>query len=92
MQNCGLCWPGWPQSKIEDSEKKNKYFSLVSELKTLWNLKVTFIPIVIGALGAVTEGTGGLGNKRASGDHPNYYIIEIGLKTWGDLRSLKLQW
>ena len=26
------------------------------ELKKLWNMKVTFIPIVIGALGRITEG------------------------------------
>ena len=25
--------------------------------------------------------TGGLGNNRTSGDHPNYYIIEIGQNT-----------
>ena len=44
------------------------------------------IPIVIGALG-----TGGLGNKRTSRDHPNYSITEIGKdtgKSLGDLRRL----
>ena len=41
-------------------------------------MKVTIIPIVIGAFDTVTKGTGGLGNKRMSGDHPNYYIIENG--------------
>ena len=33
----------------------------------------------------------GLGNKRMSGDHPNFYIIEIGQNTEkspGDLRRL----
>ena len=29
----------------------------------------------------IGTGTGGLGNKRTSGDHPNYSIVEIGLKT-----------
>ena len=36
-------------------------------------------------------GTGGLGKKRMSGDHPNYSIIEIGQNTEkkpGDLRRL----
>ena len=35
--------------------------------------------------------TGGLGNKRMSGDHPNYSIVEIGQNTKkspGDLRRL----
>ena len=34
--------------KSKESEKK--------ELKKLWNMKVTFIPIIIGALGTVTKG------------------------------------
>ena len=34
--------------------------------------------MVIGALTTVTkEGTRGLENKRTSGDHPNYSIVEI---------------
>ena len=35
--------------------------------------------------------TGGIGNKRTSGDHPNHCIIEIGQnteKSLGDLRRL----
>ena len=63
---------------------KDKYLDLTRELKKLWNMKVTFISIVIGALGIVSwiiEGTGELGNKRMSGDHPNYYTIEIGQNT-----------
>ena len=70
---------------------------LVRELKKLWNMKVTIIPIVTGALGTVTKGlirgTGGVGNNRTSGDHPNYCIIEIGQNTEkspGDLLSLRL--
>ena len=58
-------------------------------------MKVTIIPIVIGTFGTVTKGlckeTGRLGNKRTSGDHTNYYIIEIGQNTEkspGDSRRL----
>ena len=29
----------------------------------------------------IGKGTGGLGNKRTSGDRPNYDIVEIGLNT-----------
>ena len=59
-------------------------------------MKVTVIAIVIGALGTVTKG---FGNKRTSGDHLNYSIIENGQTTekspgviWGDLLLLKLMW
>ena len=73
----------------------DKYLDLARELKKLWNMKGMFIPIVIGALGTDAEGllkgTGGLGNKRTSGDHLNYCIIEIGQNTEkspGDLKRL----
>ena len=39
----------------------------------------------------IIKGTGGHGNKRTSGDHPNYSIIENGENTEkspGDLRRL----
>ena len=55
-------------------------------------MKVTIIPIVIGAFSIVTKGLlKGLGSLRTNGDHPNYSIAEIGQntkKTPGDLRRL----
>ena len=42
--------------KLKESEKKDKYLDLAMELKKLWNMQVTIIPIVIGAFGTVTEG------------------------------------
>ena len=33
-----------------------KYLDLARELKKLWNMQVTIIPIVIGAFGTVTKG------------------------------------
>ena len=45
---------------------KNKKFCL--NFQKLQNMKMMIILIVIGALGTVTR-TGGLGNKRRSGDH-----------------------
>ena len=44
------------RAKLKGSEKKNKYLDLARELKKLWNMKVTFMLIVIGALGTVTKG------------------------------------
>ena len=40
----------------KESEKKDKYLDLARELKKLWNMKVTIVPFVIGALGTVTKG------------------------------------
>ena len=56
------CWivdfsvPADHRIKLKESEKKNQYQDLTKELKKPWNMKVTVIPIVIGALGTVTEG------------------------------------
>ena len=35
---------------------KDKYLNLARELKKLWNMKVTILPIVIAAFGTVTKG------------------------------------
>ena len=42
--------------KLKEWEKKDKYFDLARELKNRWNMKVTIIPIAIGAFGIVTKG------------------------------------
>ena len=42
--------------KLKECEKKDKYLDLARELKKLLNMKVTIIPIVIGAFGTVTKG------------------------------------
>ena len=42
--------------KLKEIEKKDKYLALAREVKKLWNMKVTIIPIVIGAFGTVTKG------------------------------------
>ena len=41
---------------LKESEKKDKYLDLARELKKLWNMKVTIVPIVIGALPTITKG------------------------------------
>ena len=41
---------------LKESEKKDKYLDLARELKKLWNMKVTIVPIVIGALGTISKG------------------------------------
>ena len=42
--------------KLKKWEKKDKFLDLARELKKIWNMKVTIIPIVIGAFGTVTKG------------------------------------
>ena len=54
------------RAKLKESEKKDKCLDLTRKLKKkknkknktnkLWNMKVTFIPIVIGALDKVIKG------------------------------------
>ena len=85
--------------KLKESEKRGKYLDL--ELKNLWNMKVTIIPIVIAALGTVTKGlvqglenleiTGRVETVQAKALLRSARILRV-LETWGDLLSLKLQW
>ena len=42
--------------KLKESEINDKYLDLAGEFKKLRNMEVTFIPIVISALGTVTKG------------------------------------
>ena len=51
LQNCRLC-----RINLKESEKKDNYLDLARELKKLWNMKVMIVPIVIGALGTITNG------------------------------------
>ena len=42
--------------KLKENERKAKYLDLARELKKLWNVRVTIVPIVINALGTITKG------------------------------------
>ena len=87
---------------LKESKKKDKYLDLARELKKLWNMKVTIVPIVIGALGTVTKGLlKGLEDLEVGGRVETIQttallktarILRRVLETWGDLLSLKLQW
>ena len=39
----------------KEAEKKLKYKSLCIEIQRMWNLKCTFVPVIIGATGIVTR-------------------------------------
>ena len=54
--------------KLKECEEKYKYLDLARELKKLWNMKVTNVPIVISAFGTVTKGLlKGLGDLEVGG-------------------------
>ena len=84
--------------KLKEREKRDKYLDLARELKKLWNMKVTIIPIVIVAFGTVTKGLlKGLGDIEV-GDQVETIqttallktarILRRVLETRGDLLSL----
>ena len=87
--------PADQRVKLKENETKEKYLNLAKELKKYmehegnndtnrdWCFWYSHQKII--------KGTGELGNKRTSRDHPNYYIMENGQdteKSPGDLRRL----
>ena len=78
-----------------------KYLDLARELKKLWNMQVTIIPIVIGAFGTVTKGLlKGLKELEVGGRVETIQttalmrtarILRSVLEICGDLLSLRLQ-
>ena len=88
--------------KLKKCEKKDKYLDLARELKKLWNMKVTIVPVVIDVFGPVTKGLlKGLEDFEVSGRVETIQttallktarMLRRVLETWGDLLSLKLQW
>ena len=100
--SCQLGCARWPQNKTEKMWKEGKYLDLARELKKLWNMQVTIIPIVIGAFGTVTKGLLKVLEDLEVGRRVETIqtttllktarIPRRVLETWGDLLSLKLQW
>ena len=67
--------------KLKESEKKDKYLDHAKELKKLEHESDVCTNCNWCSWYShqrINKGTGGLGNKRTSGDHPNYCITEIG--------------
>ena len=76
QQKKRTCWivdiafPTDHEVKLKEREKRERYQDLASELKRLWNMKVTVIPIVVGALRTISKGlTRRLRNQRTSRYH-----------------------
>ena len=87
--------------KLKECEKKYKYLDLARELEKLRNMKLTVIPIVVGAFGTVTkrlvqglevlEITGRVAIIQTTTLLRSVRILRRVLETWRDLLSLKLQ-
>ena len=86
---------------LKECEKKDKYLYLAREQKRLWNMKVSIVPIVIGAFGTVNKRLlKGLEDLEVGGRVETVQmtaflrtarILKRVLETWGDLLSLELQ-
>ena len=87
---------------LKECAKKDKYLDLARELKKLWNIKVTIVPIVTGAFGTISKGLlKGMEDLKVGGRVETIQttallrtarILRRVLETWGDLLSLKLPW
>ena len=53
---------------MKENKTIDKYLDLTRELKKLWNMKVTVIPVVVGVLGIISKGfrkkTGEIGDLK----------------------------
>ena len=97
-----LAVPADHRLKLKECEMRDKYLDLARELKKLWNMKVTIIPIVIGAFGTVTKGLSKGSEDLKDGGRVETIQTTSLLKTarilrrvpetWGDLLSFNLQW
>ena len=87
---------------LKECEKKDRYHDLARELKKLWNMKVTIVPIVNGSIGTITKGLlKGLEDLEVGRRVETIQttallrtarILRWVLETWRDLLSLELQW
>ena len=73
---------------LKECEKKDKYLDLAREVKKLWNMKVTIVPIVIGSFGTITKGLlKGLEDLEVSGRVETIQMIAL-LRTAKILRRV----
>ena len=77
--------------KLKENEKKSKYLNLARELKKLWIMKVTVIPIVISAPGTVTKwlinGLGDLEIRERAETNQTRTLLRRVFETRGDLST-----
>ena len=93
----GFAVPVDHKLKLKESEKKDEYCDLPRELKKTVehesDVYTNYNWCYLYSHQRIHKETGELGNKRTSGDHPNYLIVEIDQNTEkspGYLRKLAL--
>ena len=102
------CWivefayPADHKVKIKENEKRDKHLDFPKELRNLWNMRMTEIPIVIGALGTVSKKLWKGAWRVENGDRietiQTAALLRLVRKlrrvpeTWEDLLLLRLQW
>ena len=82
-------------------KRRISYLDFARESKKLWSMKVTIVPIVIGAFGTITKGLlkdlvdleigGRVETIQMTALLRTDRILRRVLETWGDLLSLKFQ-
>ena len=87
--------------KLKEGEKWDKYLDLAKKMKNLWNMKMTVIPNVVGALGTILKGwVKGLEDLeiweqvetiQTTALLRSARIVRKVLEIWRDLLSLRLQ-
>ena len=72
-----------PSKRCEnkESEKIDKYLDLARELKRLLNMRMTVIPMIIGALGMVHKGLKKKQCEVEIRDNPDYSIAKMSFNT-----------
>ena len=75
------------KGKMKESKKVDKYLDLAWELKKLWNIMVTVIPIVIDVLGRRLKDLEIRKTKtiQTIALLRSFRILKRDLETWGDL-------
>ena len=69
-------WTENPQAMIKESKKLDKYLDLARELKILWNMKVTVIPIIVVTLRIIPKNM----EKKSKEDQRSTQILKRVLK------------
>ena len=82
--------------KIKESEKLNKYLDFAKERRKQWNMLMTVIPKVVGALGTISECLVKKSKKSWKSEGSallrSAWLLRRVLETWGDLLLPKQQW